>query len=108
MAGSRQLLSRHELEGAVASLGGGWWVEEGAIAKRFGFRDFGEAFAFMTAVAARAEAMNHHPEWSNVYSRVEVRLSTHDAGGVTELDLELARFMDEAAGQVSSGAGSAG
>jgi 4a-hydroxytetrahydrobiopterin dehydratase len=68
-----------------------------AIAKRFKFADFDAAFAFMTAVAAHASAADHHPEWSNVYSKVEVLLTTHSAGGVTEKDLALARAMEAAA-----------
>jgi 4a-hydroxytetrahydrobiopterin dehydratase len=68
-----------------------------AIAKTFKFADFDRAFAFITAVAARATAMDHHPEWSNVYSTVEVQLTTHSAGGVTPLDLDLARAMEIAA-----------
>jgi 4a-hydroxytetrahydrobiopterin dehydratase len=78
----------------------GWKLVEGreAIAKRFVFRDFSEAFGWMTRVALLAEAMDHHPEWSNVYRTVEVTLSTHDAGGLTELDVKLARAMDAIAG----------
>lgn len=68
-----------------------------AIRRNFRFRDFSEAFAFMAGVATRAEAMNHHPEWSNVWNRVDVVLTTHDAGGVTERDIALARIMDELA-----------
>jgi 4a-hydroxytetrahydrobiopterin dehydratase len=96
----RDLLTTEELAAGVASLADGWEVEGGAIVRRFGFRGFAEAFAFMTAVAAKAEEMDHHPEWSNVYNRVNVRLSTHSAGGVTGLDLEMARFMDEHAGDL--------
>lgn len=65
-----------------------------AITRRFVFRDFSEAFGWMTRVALLAEAMNHHPEWSNVYRTVEVTLATHDAGGLTELDVKLARAID--------------
>ncbi|MDP3404015.1 MAG: 4a-hydroxytetrahydrobiopterin dehydratase [Brevundimonas sp.] len=68
-----------------------------AIARALKFPDFSTAFAFMTRVALKAETMDHHPEWSNVYNRVEVLLTTHDAGGVTDLDIELARFIDAAA-----------
>lgn len=68
-----------------------------AIQKRFQFSDFNHAFAFMTRVALKAEQMDHHPEWSNVYSRVDIVLATHDAGGVTALDVALAKFCDEAA-----------
>ena len=68
-----------------------------AIQKTFRFADFSAAFAFMTRVALAAEKMNHHPEWLNVHDRVEVLLTTHDAGGLTERDLRLARFMDAVA-----------
>ena len=68
-----------------------------AVARTFRFADFNTAFAFMTRVALKAEVMDHHPEWSNVYSKVEVTLTTHDAGGVTSLDVEMAQFMDQAA-----------
>ena len=77
----------------------GWSEAEGrdAIQKSFRFANFNQAFAFMTRVALKAEKMNHHPEWFNVYNRVDIVLSTHDAGGVTERDVELARFIDKAA-----------
>ena len=85
----------------AASIGGleGWSEAEDrdAIRKTFRFADFNAAFAFMARVAMMAEKMDHHPGWSNVYDRVEVTLSTHDAGGVTERDIRLARFMDAAA-----------
>jgi len=68
-----------------------------AISRTFVFADFNAAFAFMARVALKAERMDHHPEWSNVYNRVSVVLTTHDAGGVTELDIKMARFIDEAA-----------
>jgi 4a-hydroxytetrahydrobiopterin dehydratase len=66
-----------------------------AIARKFEFRDFNEAFGFMARVALLAEKMDHHPEWFNVYRTVEVTLSTHDAGGVTENDIRMAKAMDE-------------
>ncbi len=74
----------------------GWEeAEDGkAIEKSFKFADFGSAMGFMNAVAEEAERMNHHPDWSNSYNRVHVQLSTHDAGGVTERDIELARAME--------------
>ncbi len=82
----------------AAALGGldGWSEVEGrdAIQKTFKFKDFNEAFGFMTRAALKADRMDHHPEWLNVYNRVEVTLTTHDAGGVTAKDLELAAFMD--------------
>jgi 4a-hydroxytetrahydrobiopterin dehydratase len=69
-----------------------------AITKRFVFADFNQAFGFMTRVALLAEKLDHHPEWFNVYKNVEVTLSTHDAGGLTELDIKLAEAMDKFAG----------
>ncbi|TRO97042.1 4a-hydroxytetrahydrobiopterin dehydratase [Glycocaulis profundi] len=68
-----------------------------AVCRTFKFNDFNEAFGFMTRVALKADAMDHHPEWFNVYDKVEVTLTTHDADGVTDKDVELARFMDGAA-----------
>jgi 4a-hydroxytetrahydrobiopterin dehydratase len=65
-----------------------------AIKRSLKFSDFGEAFAFMTRVAIQADKMDHHPEWSNVYSSVEIVLSTHDAGGVSDKDVALAKFID--------------
>jgi 4a-hydroxytetrahydrobiopterin dehydratase len=77
----------------------GWGEAPGrdAISKSYRFKDFSTAFGFMARVALKAEQMDHHPEWFNVYSRVDVVLTTHDAGGVTENDVELARFMDSLA-----------
>jgi 4a-hydroxytetrahydrobiopterin dehydratase len=77
----------------------GWKMAEGrsALQKSFKFSDFNQAFGFMARVALVAEQLNHHPEWFNVYNRVDVTLSTHDAGGVTELDFKLAEFMESAA-----------
>ncbi len=93
-------LAEDEVQERVSFLHG-WQMEEGgrAIVKRFDFPDFVQAFAFMTAVAIRAEKMNHHPEWSNVYSHVDVRLTSHDAGGVTDRDLDLAELMDGLSGR---------
>jgi len=77
----------------------GWTEVAGrdAIQKSFKFADFNHAWGFMTRVAMAAEKADHHPEWSNVYNRVEIVLSTHDAGGVTEKDVALAKFIDQAA-----------
>ncbi len=78
----------------------GWTPTEGrdALQKRFVFRDFNEAFGFMSRVALVAEKMDHHPEWSNVYRTVDVVLATHDAGGLTKLDVDLAKAMNRIAG----------
>ena len=77
----------------------GWSLEEGkALVRTLQFKDFNEAFGFMTRAALVAEKMDHHPEWFNVYKTVEVTLSTHDAGGVTELDVNLAQAMNKLAG----------
>jgi 4a-hydroxytetrahydrobiopterin dehydratase len=74
----------------------GWQRENDrdAITREFQFKDFNRAFAFMTQVALAAEKADHHPEWFNVYNKVRITLSTHDAGGVTEKDLQLAAFID--------------
>lgn len=69
-----------------------------AIRRRFAFKDFNHAFGFMSRVALLAERMDHHPEWSNVYNKVEVTLTTHDAGGLSDKDVRMARFMDDLAG----------
>jgi 4a-hydroxytetrahydrobiopterin dehydratase len=78
----------------------GWAAAEGrdAIVKTFHFKDFNAAFGFMTRAALAAEKLDHHPEWFNVYNRVDVLLATHDADGVTALDVQLAKIMDAAAG----------
>ena len=78
----------------------GWSEVQGrdAITRKFVFKDFNQAFGFMTRAALIADKMDHHPEWFNVYKTVEVTLSTHDAGGVTESDIKLATEMDKLAG----------
>lgn len=94
-----KLLSGEERTRALAGLHG--WAEakdRNAIQKTFTFADFNAAFAFMTRAAMKAEKMDHHPEWFNVYNRVEVTLATHSAGGVTEKDIALAKAMDGYAG----------
>ena len=74
----------------------GWNVDEGStsMSKSFKFKTFGQAFGFMTQSALAAEKMDHHPEWFNVYNRVDVKLTTHDAQGLTSLDIDLAKKMD--------------
>ena len=93
-------LSAEARKSALKGLSG--WSEVAgreAIARTFAFRDFNEAFGFMTRVALVAEKRDHHPEWRNVYKTVEVVLSTHDAGGVTARDIELANAMNAIAGK---------
>ena len=96
---ARQKLSPHEIAGRLALLEGWTLAADGnSIGRRFVFRDFSEAFGFMVRVALVAEKMDHHPDWANAYKSVEVSLSTHDAGGLTELDFELAGAMNRIAG----------
>jgi 4a-hydroxytetrahydrobiopterin dehydratase len=93
-----QKLGNNQRTAAVEKLAG-WQDVDGrnAITKTFTFADFNEAFGFMTRVALKAESQDHHPEWFNVYNRVEVTLSTHDADGVSERDIKMAQFMDKIA-----------
>ena len=92
---ARERLYRPAIEEALAELDGWALADDGlSISKRFTFRNFSEAFAFMTRVALAAEKLDHHPDWSNVYKTVDVSLNTHDAGGVTTLDFELAKRMN--------------
>jgi 4a-hydroxytetrahydrobiopterin dehydratase len=94
-----QKLSGEARKAALGRLKG-WSESSGrdAISKKFVFADFNAAFGFMTRAALVAEKMDHHPEWFNVYKTVEVTLSTHDAGGLTERDIDLAAAMDKLAG----------
>lgn len=95
-----QKLTGQARQAAMAKLPG--WTEvsgRDAIARKFVFRDFSEAFGFMTRAALVAEKLDHHPEWFNVYKTVEVTLAIHDAGGVTDLDVALAEAMSKIAGQ---------
>ena len=88
-----QKLDAAAIQEALSSLDG-WELRDAKLHRRFEFRDFPEAFGFMATVATIAQAMDHHPEWSNVYKTVEVALTTHSAGGITAKDVELARAMD--------------
>ena len=91
-------LDEEERRVALAELAGWRLVSDrDAIAKSFKFADFNAAFAFMTRVALMAEKLDHHPEWSNVYNRVDIVLATHDAGGLSRRDVTLARFIERAA-----------
>jgi 4a-hydroxytetrahydrobiopterin dehydratase len=86
-------LSGNELDEMVKSLSG-WELKDGKLQKSFKFSNFIEAFGFMTRIALEAEKINHHPEWSNVYNTVSVKLSTHDADGITDYDIKLANIID--------------
>ena len=72
-----------------------------AITKNFKFNDFKQAFSFMTMVALKAEQMNHHPEWNNVYNTVSINLTTHDVGGLSDLDINLGKFIDDSFKQMN-------
>lgn len=89
-------LTASEREAALSKLTA-WKYDEkaGAISRDFKFKDFPEAFAFMTRIAILAQAADHHPEWSNVYNKVSITLSTHDAGGLTAKDIDLATAIDK-------------
>lgn len=89
-------LSSEAINAALAELQG-WSIERGKLHRQFQFNSFVEAFGFMSSVALVAESMGHHPEWFNVYNRVTVDLTTHDAGGITDKDVALARRMNELA-----------
>ena len=90
----RRKLEESEIASELARLSG-WSIESGKLHKAFQFASFIEAFGFMTKTAITAEAMNHHPEWSNVYNKVVVDLTTHDLGGISTYDFELATKMEE-------------
>jgi len=92
-------LDADQIRAALADVPG-WAVEEGKLHREFRFSDFNEAFGFMARTALVAETMNHHPEWSNVYSRVRVHLTTHDVGGISQRDFDLAHAMNRIAGSV--------
>lgn len=92
-------MEKRDLEAVLSELPGWSAVSDReAICRTFTFKNFNQAFGFMTRAALLAEAMGHHPEWFNVYNRVEVTLTTHDADGVTDLDVRMARAMDTFAG----------
>jgi len=98
-----QKLSGEARTAALAKLSGWREVKDrDAITKRFQFKDFNEAFGFMARAALVAEKLDHHPEWFNVYNKVDVTLSTHDAGGLTDLDIRLADAMDKLAEPMTS------
>ncbi len=92
----RQKLSDADIQAKLSDIPS-WAIADRKLHREYKFRDFVQAFGFMTSVALVAESMNHHPEWFNVYSTVNVDLATHDAGGITELDFTLAGKMEELA-----------
>ena len=87
-------LSESSIEEKLKNLPG-WSVKNDKLYKEFQFNDFNQAFGFMTRAAMEIEKMNHHPEWFNVYNRITVELTTHDAGGITQLDIDLANTMNK-------------
>lgn len=89
-----EALNTSEIEKGLQELEG-WEYNENALETTFEFQNFKEAFTLMTRIAFECEALNHHPDWTNVYNRLHIRLSTHDAGGVTEKDFKLARLIEE-------------
>lgn len=99
MAGM-QKLSDADLQSALTGLGDGWTLAGGKLHREYRFPDFIHAFGFMTTAAIAIEKMNHHPEWFNVYNRVTVDLTTHDAGGITTRDVELAKLLDRTAAKL--------
>lgn len=88
-------LNESQIREALRTLSG-WTYTDNALKKQFKFKNFSEAWGFMSRAALMAEKMDHHPDWSNTYNKVDVALSTHDAGGVTEKDVKLATFMESA------------
>jgi 4a-hydroxytetrahydrobiopterin dehydratase len=97
----RTLLSQSQIDDGLKRLPG-WSRADNSLRREYKFADFVQAWSFMTGAAIQAQTLNHHPDWSNAYSRVEIRLSTHDAGGVTALDLELATRMEALARKLIS------
>ncbi|MFZ9002868.1 MAG: 4a-hydroxytetrahydrobiopterin dehydratase [Robiginitalea sp.] len=89
-----EALNTSEIEKGLEGLQG-WEFHENALETTFEFQNFKEAFTLMTRIAFECEALDHHPDWTNVYNRLHIRLSTHDAGGVTEKDFKLARLIED-------------
>jgi 4a-hydroxytetrahydrobiopterin dehydratase len=93
-------LTGQELADAVATLPA-WTIHEGKLHRKYQFADFAHAFGFMATAAPLIEKRNHHPEWSNVYNRVTVDLTTHDAGGITQKDIDLAHMLEGIAARLA-------
>jgi 4a-hydroxytetrahydrobiopterin dehydratase len=88
------LLNKQEVESKLNEISEEWVLNNNCIQRALVFKDFVEAFSFMTSAAILSEKLNHHPNWENVYNKVTITLSTHDAGGLTDLDFKLAKAMD--------------
>lgn len=88
------MMSETEISAALGTLPA-WSIDKGKLFRQFSFRNFSEAFGFMARVSLLAEKQNHHPEWFNVYRRVDIWLTTHDAGGISERDIKLAQAIDQ-------------
>ncbi len=86
-------LTTEEINTALASLKG-WTINENSIEKKYVFKDFNQAFGFLSRIALYSEKVNHHADWSGVYNKVNIKLSTHDAGGVTQTDIDFAKVID--------------
>uniref|UniRef100_A0AC11EAK8 Pterin-4 alpha-carbinolamine dehydratase 2 n=1 Tax=Ovis aries TaxID=9940 RepID=A0AC11EAK8_SHEEP len=101
-AGTHQLTAEERSQVILDLKAAGWLElsERDAIYKEFSFKNFNQAFGFMSRVALQAEKMNHHPEWFNVYNKVQITLTSHDSGGVTKRDVKLAKFIEKAAASV--------
>ena len=97
---ARQKLSDTELRSALGTLAG-WSVQDGKLHREYKFPDFAHAFGFMATSAVLIEKANHHPEWSNVYNRVTIDLTTHDSGGITQNDVDLARVLENIASKLA-------
>lgn len=95
-----QTLSSRDLDSSLEQLAG-WSIQAGKLHREYKFTDFAHAFGFMATAAVLIEKRNHHPEWLNVYNRVVVDLTTHDSGGITQKDVELARMLESIAAQLS-------
>lgn len=88
-------LSASEIQSKLTQIDSAWSIENGKLTREFVFDNFISAFSFMSAIAIHAEKLNHHPEWFNVYNKVKIQLTTHDANGITELDFKLASHADK-------------
>jgi len=100
MATSTPRLTDAQLQSALAQLPG-WSLQEAKLHREYKFADFADAIGFITTAAIGIEKMNHHPEWFNVYNRVRIDLTTHDSGGITQKDVDLAQMLEKIAGKLT-------